>query len=135
MKYGKRPDICRRAEKENSDSNSVAVKRKKPGKQAKRSSSHTSTKQTTPLPDSACGGGAELQVTGRSVMEEDVRNPGLVLPATLMLAEESRDLVHWLAKDVVTSNPGDSYCALTFYSLRDWCHNFRDPLGGSYWPH
>ena len=134
MKYGKRPDICRRAEKENSDSNSVAVKRKKPGKPAKRSSSLTSTKQTTPLPDSACGGGAELQVTGRSVMEEDVRNPGLVLPATLMLAEESRDLVHWLAKDVVTSNPGDSYCALTFYSFRDWCPNFRDPLGGRYWP-
>ena len=116
MKYGKRPDICRRAEKENSDSNSVAVKRKKPGKPAKRSSSLTSTKQTTPLPDSASGGGggggAELQVTGRSVMEEDVRNPGLVLPATLMLGEESRDLVHWLAKDVVTSNPGDSYCYL-----------------------
>ena len=107
VKYGKRPDICRRAEKENSDSSSVAVKRKKPGKPAKRSSSLTSTKQTTPLPDSALGGGAELQVTGRSVMEEDVRNPGLVLPATLMLAEESRELVHWLAKDVVTSNPGD----------------------------
>ena len=116
VKYGKRPDICRRAEKENSDSSSVAVKRKKPGKPGKRSSSLTTTKQTPPLPDSACGGGgggggvAELQVTGRSVMEEDVRNPGLVLPATLMLAEESRDLVHWLAKDVVTSNPGDSYC-------------------------
>ena len=116
VKYGMRPDICRRAEKENSDSSSVAVKRKKPGKPGKRSSSLTTTKQTAPLPDSACGGGggggAELQVTGRSVMEEDVRNPGLVLPATLMLAEESRDLVHWLAKDVVTSNPGDSYCYL-----------------------
>ena len=114
MKYGKRPDICRRAEKENSDSSSVAVKRKKPGKPGKRSSSLTSTKQTTPLPDSACGGGGgvELQVTGRSVMEEDVRNPGLVLPATLMLAEESRELVHWLAKDVVTSNPGDTVTVL-----------------------
>ena len=104
VKYGKRPDICRRAEKENTEMTSV--KRKKPAKTiSKRSSSvNSNSKHNTPLPDAV--GVTDLQVTGKSVIEDDMKHSaGFTLPATLMLNEESRELVQWLAKDVVINNP------------------------------
>ena len=107
VKYGKKPDVCRRSEKEN---NEVAVKRKKPQKMTKRSSSLNNSKHNTPLPD-ACGVN-DLQVTGKSVIEDDIKHNDFVLPTTLMLNEESRELVTWLAKDVVTANPETSWEAV-----------------------
>ena len=48
-----------------------------------------------------------LQINGKSVMEDDIKHQQseLQLPANLMLNEECRELVTWLAKDVVTNSP------------------------------
>ena len=102
VKYGKKPDVCRRSEKEN---NELSVKRKRPQKLTKRSSSvNNNSKQSAPQTE-ACGV-TDLQVTGKSVIEDDIgKAPDFSLPATLMLNEESRELVQWLAKDVVVNNP------------------------------
>ena len=59
VKYGKRPDICRRVEKENTE----AVKRKRPGKGGSKRTVNTSSKQHTPLPDAV----TELQVRDQSI--------------------------------------------------------------------
>ena len=104
VKYGKKPDVCRRSEKEN---NELSVKRKRPHKLTKRSSSlnnNSSKQQQTPQAE-PCGV-SDLQITGRSVIEDDIgKAADFSLPANLMLNEESRELVQWLAKDVVVNNP------------------------------
>ena len=100
VKYGKKPEVCRRSEKEN---NEVLVKRKRTHKLTKRSSS-LGNKQPPPPLTEACGV-TELQITGKSVVEDDIRATDFTLPPSLMLNEESRELVHWLAKDVVINNP------------------------------
>ena len=104
VKYGKKPDICRRAEKEN---NEVAAKRKKPQKTMKRSPSvnNNNTKQAA----IADAGIKDLQVTGKGVIEDDLKQSELILPPTLMLNDESRELVQWLSKDVVTNNRETSW--------------------------
>ena len=103
VKYGKRPDICRRAEKEN---NEVVAKRKKPHKAMKRSSSVNSNTKQVPVADA---GVKDLQITGKGVIEDDLKSNELILPSTLMLNEESRELVQWLAKDVVKDNRETSW--------------------------
>merc|ERR1712062_595581 len=70
VKYGKKPDVCRRSEKEN---NELSVKRKRPHKLTKRSSSlnnNSSKQQQTPQAE-PCGV-SDLQITGRSVIEDDI---------------------------------------------------------------
>jgi katanin p60 ATPase-containing subunit A1 len=103
VKYGKKPDICRRAEKEN---NEVAAKRKKPQKLMKRSPSVNNNTKQVPLADA---GVKDLQITGKGVIEDDLKHSELILPPALMLNDESRELVQWLAKDAVTNNRETSW--------------------------
>ena len=72
VKYSKKPDICRRADKENSE---VAVKRKKAVKLNKRSpSEQLAGRKAAPLAE-AGNGMKDLQITGRgkSAMEDDIK--------------------------------------------------------------
>ena len=101
VKYGKKPEVCRRSDKENNEVSSV--KRKRTHKLTKRSSSLGNKQPPPPLAETC--GVSELQITGKSVVEEDIGAADFSLPASLMLNEESRELVHWLSKDVVINNP------------------------------
>ena len=47
--------------------------------------------------------------SGRSMMEQDVEEKELIFPPSLMVGEESRELIQWLARDVITDKPDISW--------------------------
>ena len=53
---------------------------------------------------------------GKSVIEDDIKSHEFSLPSTLMLNEESRELVTWLSKDVVSNNPETPWEAVIGHS-------------------
>ena len=80
VKYGKKPEVCRRSDKENSEVSSV--KRKRTHKLTKRSSSLGNKQPPPPLAETC--GVSDLQITGKSVVEEDIGAADFSLPASLM---------------------------------------------------